>query len=144
MERLNYFYLVKNLEQQQNMVEFYHKLISPVFLLTIFVDCPIYIPILKTEPSPTITPSTTSDIAPKKTLSSIIVGNACAGSKTPPTPATCRDMTIFSNLRTTSCSDLQKYLSLFPHQCMLLYLHSMALRTAFFAYKRTTSFLLEN
>ena len=31
-------------------------------------------PILKTDPSPTITPSTTSDIAPKKTLSSIIVG----------------------------------------------------------------------
>ena len=35
---------------------------------------------------PTITPSTTSDIAPRKTLSSIIVGNACAGSSTPPTP----------------------------------------------------------
>ena len=34
----------------------------------------------------TITPSTTSDIAPKKTFDSIIVGNACAGSKTPPTP----------------------------------------------------------
>ena len=36
----------------------------------------MYIPILKTDPSPTITPSTTSDIAPKKTLSSIIVGRA--------------------------------------------------------------------
>ena len=46
------------------------------FSSTIFVDWPMYIPILNTEPSPTITPSTTSDIAPKKTLSSIIVGNA--------------------------------------------------------------------
>ena len=46
----------------------------------------MYMPILSTDPSPTITPSTTSDIAPKKTLSSIIVGRACAGSNTPPTP----------------------------------------------------------
>ena len=37
---------------------------------------PVYMPILKTDPSPTITPSTTSDIAPIKQLSSIIVGNA--------------------------------------------------------------------
>ena len=46
----------------------------------------MYIPILNTDPSPTIIPSTTSDIAPKNTLSSIIVGCACAGSSTPPTP----------------------------------------------------------
>ena len=50
--------------------------ISPVDLFTIFVDYVISIPMLNTEPSPTITPSTTSDIAPKNTLSSIIVGNA--------------------------------------------------------------------
>ena len=46
----------------------------------------MYMPMLNTDPSLTITPSTTSDIAPKKTLSSMIVGRACGGSKTPPTP----------------------------------------------------------
>ena len=40
-----------------------------------------------TDPSPTITPSATSDLAPIKQLSSIITGFACKGSKTPPMPA---------------------------------------------------------
>jgi hypothetical protein len=39
-----------------------------------------------TEPSSTITPSTTSDLAPMKQLSSMMVGAACSGSSTPPMP----------------------------------------------------------
>ena len=43
-------------------------------------------PIDTTEPSPTTTPSTTSERAPMKQLSSTIVGLACSGSSTPPMP----------------------------------------------------------
>ena len=43
-------------------------------------------PIERTEPSPTTTPSTTSERAPIKQLSSMIVGPACSGSSTPPIP----------------------------------------------------------
>ena len=50
------------------------------------VDLPIYTPIEITEPSRTITPSTISERAPIKQLSSIIVGVACSGSNTPPIP----------------------------------------------------------
>ena len=39
-----------------------------------------------TEPSPTMTPSTTSERAPMKQLSSMMVGLACTGSNTPPMP----------------------------------------------------------
>ncbi len=53
----------------------------------IFVEAPINTPIDKTDPSPTITPSTISERAPRKQLSSIMVGFACIGSKTPPIPA---------------------------------------------------------
>src|SRR4051812_17088483 len=43
-------------------------------------------PIDNTDPSPTTTPSTTSDRAPTKQLSSMMVGDACSGSSTPPIP----------------------------------------------------------
>ena len=43
-------------------------------------------PIEITQPSSTITPSTTSERAPIKQLSPIIVGFACNGSNTPPMP----------------------------------------------------------
>src|SRR5476649_836366 len=43
-------------------------------------------PIEITEPSSTITPSTISERAPIKQLSSIMVGLACNGSNTPPIP----------------------------------------------------------
>ena len=43
-------------------------------------------PIDITEPSPTITPSTTSERAPMKQSSSMMVGLACSGSSTPPIP----------------------------------------------------------
>src|SRR6056300_869609 len=61
-------------------------MVSPVSLLIILVDWPIKTPIETTEPSPTITPSTISDLAPIKQLSSMIVGLACIGSNTPPIP----------------------------------------------------------
>ncbi len=38
-------------------------------------------------PSSIITPSATSDLAPIKQLSSMMTGDACNGSKTPPIPA---------------------------------------------------------
>ena len=63
------------------------KIIFPVFLSIILVDCPIKTPIERTDPSPTITHSTTSERAPIKQLSSIMVGFACMGSSTPPIPA---------------------------------------------------------
>ena len=44
-------------------------------------------PIDSTEPSPTMTPSATSERAPMKQLSSMMVGAACNGSSTPPMPA---------------------------------------------------------
>src|SRR4026208_519766 len=44
------------------------------------------VPIASTEPSSTTTPSTTSERAPMKQLSSMIVGLACTGSSTPPMP----------------------------------------------------------
>ena len=60
----------------------------PVARLTILVDAPMKTPIPKTAPSSTITPSATSDRAPTNTLSSMITGSACNGSKkTPPIPA---------------------------------------------------------
>ena len=43
-------------------------------------------PIEITEPWPTTTPSTTSERAPMKQSSSMIVGPACSGSRTPPMP----------------------------------------------------------
>ena len=43
-------------------------------------------PIDITEPLPTITPSTTSERAPMKQSSSMMVGLACSGSSTPPMP----------------------------------------------------------
>ena len=43
-------------------------------------------PMESTEPSPTITPSTTSERAPMKQLSSMMVGLAWSGSSTPPMP----------------------------------------------------------
>ncbi len=43
-------------------------------------------PMESTAPSSTITPSTTSDRAPMKQLSSMITGPACNGSSTPPMP----------------------------------------------------------
>ena len=46
----------------------------------------MYTPIEMTEPSSTITPSTTSERAPMKQLSSMMVGLACSGSSTPPMP----------------------------------------------------------
>ena len=60
--------------------------ISPVSRSTIFVDFPMKTPIPRTEPSRIIHPSTTSERAPMKQLSSIIVGPACMGSNTPPIP----------------------------------------------------------
>ena len=59
---------------------------SPVSRSMIFVDAPMNTPIEMTEPSSTTTPSATSERAPMKTLSSIITGPACKGSKTPPIP----------------------------------------------------------
>src|SRR5262249_58123682 len=44
------------------------------------------VPMASTEPSPTTTPSTTSERAPMKQLSSMMVGLACNGSSTPPMP----------------------------------------------------------
>jgi len=44
------------------------------------------VPMASTEPSPTTTPSTTSERAPTKQLSSMMVGLACSGSSTPPMP----------------------------------------------------------
>src|SRR4051794_28889205 len=52
----------------------------------IFVEDEMNTPIDSTEPSPTITPSTTSERAPMKQLSSMMVGPACIGSSTPPMP----------------------------------------------------------
>src|SRR3569623_1971978 len=43
-------------------------------------------PIVTTEPSSTITPSPTTERAPMKQLSSMMVGAACKGSSTPPMP----------------------------------------------------------
>ena len=43
-------------------------------------------PIDRTEPVPTTTPSTTSERAPMKQSSSMMVGFACRGSSTPPMP----------------------------------------------------------
>jgi hypothetical protein len=53
---------------------------------TILVEAEMKTPIESTEPSPTITPSTTSERAPMKQLSSMMVGLACSGSSTPPMP----------------------------------------------------------
>ena len=57
--------------------------------------CPIKTPIDITEPFSTITPSTISDLAPIKQLSSIIVGFDWIGSKTPPNPAPPEICTFF-------------------------------------------------
>jgi hypothetical protein len=51
------------------------------------VLAPMNTPIEMTAPSSTITPSTISERAPMKQLSSMIVGAACSGSSTPPSPA---------------------------------------------------------
>src|SRR5215211_1517766 len=61
--------------------------ISPLVRSMIFVEAPMNTPIDITDPSPITTPSTTSDLAPMKQLSSMIVGPACNGSSTPPIPA---------------------------------------------------------
>jgi len=60
---------------------------SPELLSKIGVDAVRNTPIEITEPSLTITPSATSDLAPIKQLSSMITGLACNGSNTPPIPA---------------------------------------------------------
>ena len=51
------------------------------------VDWPMKTPMPITLWWPTTTPSTTSDRAPMKQWSSMIVGLACSGSSTPPMPA---------------------------------------------------------
>src|SRR5437016_8132633 len=60
--------------------------IWPVSRSTILVLAEMNTPIDSTEPVPTITPSTTSERAPMKQLSSTITGLACNGSSTPPMP----------------------------------------------------------
>src|ERR1700694_5151141 len=50
------------------------------------VLCPMKTPMEITEPASTTTPSTTSERAPMKQSSSMMVGLACSGSRTPPTP----------------------------------------------------------
>src|SRR5215469_11420620 len=50
------------------------------------VLCPMKTPMEITEPAPTNTPSTTSERAPMKQSSSMMVGVACSGSSTPPMP----------------------------------------------------------
>src|SRR6266567_3819837 len=62
-------------------------------------------PIEITAPSSTMTPSTISERAPMKQLSSMMVGFACNGSSTPPRPAPpdrcpCVDHRTFTNVRT--------------------------------------------
>ena len=52
----------------------------------IFVEAEMNTPMESTEPSPMTTPSTTSERAPMKQLSSMMVGFACSGSSTPPMP----------------------------------------------------------
>src|SRR5271165_4628997 len=52
----------------------------------ILVEAERKTPIDTTEPSPMITPSTTSERAPMKQSSSMTVGLACNGSSTPPIP----------------------------------------------------------
>ena len=59
---------------------------SPVARSTILVDALMNTPIDSTLPRSTTTPSTTSDRAPMKQSSSMIVGLACSGSSTPPRP----------------------------------------------------------
>src|SRR4051812_17183457 len=59
---------------------------SPVSRRYILVLAPMNTPIEITLPSSTITPSTISERAPMKQLSSIMVGLACKGSSTPPMP----------------------------------------------------------
>src|SRR5690606_18900116 len=59
---------------------------SPVVRSTILVDCPRNTPMLSTAPLRTITPSATSERAPMKQSSSMMVGEACIGSSTPPMP----------------------------------------------------------
>src|SRR6185503_4135512 len=60
--------------------------ICPVSRSTILVLAEMNTPIDSTEPVPTITPSTTSERAPMKQLSSMMTGLACKGSSTPPMP----------------------------------------------------------
>ena len=52
-------------------------------------------PMPTTAPSRTMQPSTISDLAPMKQLSSIIVGDACIGSNTPPIPTPPERCTFF-------------------------------------------------
>ena len=61
-------------------------MIWPVARSKILVLCEMKVPIASTEFSSTITPSTTSERAPMKQLSSMMVGLACIGSSTPPMP----------------------------------------------------------
>ena len=56
-------------------------------------------PIDSTEPSPTMTPSATSERAPMKQLSSMITGPACSGSSTPPMPAPPEMWHVLADLR---------------------------------------------
>src|SRR5215813_13719274 len=60
--------------------------VSPLSRSMILVVALMNTPIESTEPSRTITPSTTSERAPMKQLSSMITGPACKGSSTPPMP----------------------------------------------------------
>ena len=60
--------------------------IWPVARSTTLVVAEMNTPIDSTAPVPTITPSTTSERAPMKQLSSMITGLACSGSSTPPMP----------------------------------------------------------
>src|SRR4029078_6924834 len=60
---------------------------APVARSTIRVEAPMYTPIDSTEPSRTMTPSATSERAPRKHVSSTLTGPPCNGSSTPPMPA---------------------------------------------------------
>lgn len=61
--------------------------IWPLARSTMRVDALMKTPIDRTQPSSTTTPSTTSERAPMKQLSSMMVGLAWSGSSTPPIPA---------------------------------------------------------
>ena len=62
-------------------------------------------PIERTEPCPTITPSTTSERAPMKQSSSMIVGLAWSGSRTPADADAAREMNVLADLRAGSDRD---------------------------------------
>jgi hypothetical protein len=77
----------------------------PVSRSTILVLAERKTPMERTAPSPTMTPSTTSERAPMKQLSSMIVGLAWRGSSTPPIPTPperCTPRPIWAQLPTVA------------------------------------------